>query len=560
MPSRSQPESHRALAFSTYADKVRGVWAGKFIGGTLGAPIEGLKEAHDYPFDLVPDGLAENDDTDLQLLWLHALEVRGVDLTAADLMTEWLEHVRAPWNEYGVAVANWERGLLPPESGRANNWFWHECMGCPIRAEIWGVIAPGAPHIAATYAAQDASLDHGGDSVEAEKFIAAVEAALFFESDLPTLLAIGLKEVDPGSRFAALVHDVQAWSARHDWREVRARILRRYGHPEVTHVLQNVGFALTGLLAGKGDFGRTLAITLDCGYDADCTAGIAGAILGGVLGYDRLPAKLRAAIPGEYRVSDWMHGFPRTGELEALTLACCHLGRDVAATKHTGVEVPLPPVPRPAPLAVQAVAVAPLPPLPTPAFPVWRVVGPFWRPWNERRQADLRGGEHGTPTLPSIQYFCHNQSGFELEFLDPTTLAFRSPLEPEMGEAWLEADSDRLPLARLEPFAGPGSYYAVTEFSVPTPRRAWLMLGATGPLAAWLNGQPIVRCESYQPLTPTTFPVAVELPAGSNRLVLKLAQTSQPLEAYAAFKRHEGKHWHQSFYETRLLWAPAPTA
>ena len=64
----------------TYLDKVLGCWAGKNIGGTLGAPIEGRREIFHYDFYINPmDGEpAPNDDLDLQLVWLKALEDTGV--------------------------------------------------------------------------------------------------------------------------------------------------------------------------------------------------------------------------------------------------------------------------------------------------------------------------------------------------------------------------------------------------------------------------------------------------------------------------------------------------
>ena len=63
-----------------YRDKVLGCWTGKNIGGTLGAPMEGQQKTwdiHFYTQDLggVP---APNDDLDLQLAWLKAVEENGV--------------------------------------------------------------------------------------------------------------------------------------------------------------------------------------------------------------------------------------------------------------------------------------------------------------------------------------------------------------------------------------------------------------------------------------------------------------------------------------------------
>lgn len=40
----------RKLDFATYKDKVMGCWAGKNIGGVLGAPFEGKRQVNDISF------------------------------------------------------------------------------------------------------------------------------------------------------------------------------------------------------------------------------------------------------------------------------------------------------------------------------------------------------------------------------------------------------------------------------------------------------------------------------------------------------------------------------
>lgn len=559
MPSVATQLSHtsprHSLNYATYLDAVHGLWIGKFIGGTLGAPIEGIKEQHNFKEDLVPAGIAENDDTDLQLLWLHALEEYGPLLTADELVREWREHVRAPWNEYGIAAANWERGVSPPESGRGNNWFWGECMGCPIRSEIWGVICPGAPALAARYASMDGSIDHFGDAVEAEKFFAAIEAGIFFEKDLERLLACGLQQIDPASRLTRLVGDVLKWSREFSWQESRRRLLAAYGHADMTHALQNVGFTLIGLLAGRHDFGRTLAITLNCGYDADCSAATAGAILGGILGYEGIPTRFREAVPATYRVSDWMRGFPREGSIRELSLACAHFGNDVAKAWQTGIQISGMPSERVPPLDVTRVPLVE----PTSArnpFPCWVVTGPYWRAWEEKKMSAPDSGEHGMPGLPSVQYFTHNHSGFDRNWLSPAQLAFDVlASNPDDLLYWMRpACSDVLPLDDIASGQSPACYYAAAEFDVANAAPRWMMVGATGPIECWLNGAQVLHSETYQPLTPTTFPLKVNVSAGRNRVMLKLARTSQPLGAYLAFKRDTGAHWHQSFYETSFEW------
>lgn len=62
-------------------------------------------------------------------------------------------------------------------------------MGCPIRAEIWGLIVPGNPALAAKLCVMDGTLDHAGNSVYFEQFWAAMIAQAFVDSDLNKLIA-----------------------------------------------------------------------------------------------------------------------------------------------------------------------------------------------------------------------------------------------------------------------------------------------------------------------------------------------------------------------------------
>ena len=78
-----------------YRSKVLGCWLGKNIGGTLGAPFEWRRQINDVSFytqDLGGEPLP-NDDLDIQLLWLIALEERGIDIDAHDLAEFWLLYV-----------------------------------------------------------------------------------------------------------------------------------------------------------------------------------------------------------------------------------------------------------------------------------------------------------------------------------------------------------------------------------------------------------------------------------------------------------------------------------
>ena len=85
-----------------YLDKVLGCWMGKNIGGTLGAPFEWKRQVNDVRFytqDLKGEPLP-NDDLDIQLLWLLAMEEQGVDIDSHTLAEYWCLFVGPHWAEY----------------------------------------------------------------------------------------------------------------------------------------------------------------------------------------------------------------------------------------------------------------------------------------------------------------------------------------------------------------------------------------------------------------------------------------------------------------------------
>jgi ADP-ribosylglycohydrolase len=304
------------LNINEYRDKVLGCWMGKNIGGTLGAPFEWRRQINDVNFytqELGGDPLP-NDDLDIQLLWLVALEEQGLTLDANLLAEYWCIYVTPHWAEYGNGKQNMRMGLLPPVSGSFNNPYKDSC-GAFIRSEIWACIAPGCPQLAARYAYQDAVLDHGnGEGTYAEVFCAVMESAAFVENDLSKLIDIGLSYIP---KDCAVARSAQtALKAHRDgktWQEARDMVLADYRGssmgeiPELTapydrekgfdkgkrgwDVPSNIGLLVLGLAYGEGDFEKTICTAVNCGEDTDCTGATAGSIFGIMRGYQSISPK-----------------------------------------------------------------------------------------------------------------------------------------------------------------------------------------------------------------------------------------------------------------------------
>lgn len=287
------PQRNIILDRETYRDKVMGCWRGKNVGGTLGGPLE-EKFGRDELFNVswypeLPEGGIPNDDLELQLIWFQALQEKGPGITARDLTEYWLDCVHYNFDEYGLSKANMLRGLPPPISGWHNNWF-RDCMGSPIRSEIWACIAPGNPEIAARYAFQDAICDHGGgESVYGEVFNAVVESCAFVMDDKLALIRVGLRSIPRESlTYKAIARAQELFLAGTDWVEARNKIKEEFFLPLAQYSPINMGFQTIGLLYGES-FEDAICKAVNCGWDTDCTGATVGAMLGIIHGASGLP-------------------------------------------------------------------------------------------------------------------------------------------------------------------------------------------------------------------------------------------------------------------------------
>ncbi len=299
-----------------YRDKVRACWYGKNIGGTLGAPFEWFRQENNISFytqDLKGNP-APNDDLDIQLLWLIALEEIGIKLDEHILADYWCNYVTPHWSEYGIAKINMRSGLLPPVCGVHRNEYKDSC-GAFIRSEIWACIAPGCPDIAAEYARMDGSLDHGmAEGTYAEIFCAALESAAFLINDISKLIEIGLSYIPSDCGVTKAVQKaVELHEQGMNLSDSRIAILKGFrggtslGNPDHTcesdrtlgldkgqngyDAPSNIAMLIWSLLAGQGDFGKTVCACVNMGEDTDCTAATAGSIFGLIHGMKGIEQK-----------------------------------------------------------------------------------------------------------------------------------------------------------------------------------------------------------------------------------------------------------------------------
>lgn len=286
-------------------DKIHAAWIGKNIGGTIGVPYEWTQEFLDVKgFTSKPGEPLPNDDLDLQLVWLHAIETEGPYHFNARMLSEyWIRGIVPEWNEYGIGKANLRDGIMPPLSGELHNNAWKHSNGAWIRSEIWACLTPGYPELTQQYVVADATVDHGfGEGTYAEMFVAALESLAFFNDSRIELVERALEFIPKDCRIANAVNlVVQEYKMKTPYREVRDMLVKQSADIGWFQAPANVGFVVIGLLYGEGDFKNSVLYAVNCGDDTDCTAGTVGAIMGILYGTEGIPKDWREHIGDEIK-------------------------------------------------------------------------------------------------------------------------------------------------------------------------------------------------------------------------------------------------------------------
>ena len=309
---------------SKIRSKELGAWLGRACGCMLGKSVECvrtnelipfLKETGNYPMyryiyrtDLEKtdvskytfnftgriyadeiDGMPVDDDTNYTIMAQRIIEKYGKDFTPYDISREWLS--AQPKDEYctaeRVAFCNFVNGYVPPQSAIYKNPY-REWIGAQIRADYFGYINPGNPKMAAEMAWRDASISHVKNGIYGEMFVAAMLAVAASCDNIEQIILGGLNEIPHTSR---LYEDVMSVVNAYKNGETREKCLDlvRAKYDEYTnhgwcHTNSNAMIVAASLLYGEGDFGKTICIAVETGYDTDCNGATAGSVLGMAMG------------------------------------------------------------------------------------------------------------------------------------------------------------------------------------------------------------------------------------------------------------------------------------
>ncbi|HWT23375.1 MAG TPA: ADP-ribosylglycohydrolase family protein [Solirubrobacteraceae bacterium] len=346
-----------AAGESSLGDRILGAWLGRCAGCALGKPVEiwpraairrYLEALGAYPLAAyvppppgrLPAGLPElnpswpestrgriagvprDDDVDYTILGLHILETHGVGFSTDDVAAAWLRHLPflQVYTAERAAYRNLIHGLRPPDTATHVNPF-REWIGAQIRVDAYAYARPGDPAGASRLAFADARLSHTANGLYGAMWAAALIAASFAEPAMPAALDSALAVVPVRSRLAEALAGVRRMHADGlGWEEARDELERRHGSLSPVHTINNAAVVAAALLWGDGDFGRTVGLAVQGGWDTDCNGATAGSAYGAMHGSRSLPRDW--TDPLDDRVRTAVYGFDgaRISDLAERTL------------------------------------------------------------------------------------------------------------------------------------------------------------------------------------------------------------------------------------------------
>lgn len=344
-------------------DKLCGAWVGRICGCLLGKPIEGirteallplLKRSGNYPMeryirstDIWPELKEQysfykeaetrrcygdqvsympfDDDTNYVVLALKVIEKYGKDFTPFDMSQEWmaLQPKVAYCTAERVAFCNFVKGLTPPESALYHNPY-REWIGAQIRGDYFGYINPGNPEFAAELAWRDASISHVKNGIYGEMMVAAMLASAAVTEDMEAIIRSGIAQIPEKSRLYESVKKVLDWyTCGVGQEECFARIHQEWDeHTDHgwCHTISNAMIVAAALLYGNGDYGKSIGMAVQTGFDTDCNGATVGSVLGMRNGISGISEEWSAPIQGTLETTIFGMGKVSIEEMVDITM------------------------------------------------------------------------------------------------------------------------------------------------------------------------------------------------------------------------------------------------
>lgn len=320
-------------------DKVKGAWYGRICGCLLGKPFEGIRSkdlnfvlkntdnyplkrymnqyeltddilkqvTYKFPVRIFPDNIENapaDDDTNYTVMASNIIDKYGKDFTPENVAHTWLVSQLKDFycTAERVAYINIIKGYSTAFSAVYKNPY-REWIGAQIRGDYYGYINPCDIETAAEMAWRDASISHVKNGIYGEMFVSAMLASCYVYNNIKDVINAGLSVIPQHSRLFERISNVRAFYEKgNSYYDFLSDLKKRYNEWEGydwCHTISNAEIVAAALLYGNDDYGKSVCMAVEAGFDTDCNGATVGSVMGLKKGFKNIGEKWHKPVNGK---------------------------------------------------------------------------------------------------------------------------------------------------------------------------------------------------------------------------------------------------------------------
>jgi hypothetical protein len=288
-----------------YEDRIRAAWLGQMAGALMGFQFEhrvaSVEFVRHLPEVYRKGFIPVDDDWYYEMVAVRAFEKYGTRMTVQQLGEQWKENNAGTWGSSEQTLRLLRRGIQAPDTGHPRyNSLWFS-IGPQFSADVYGMLAPGMPNLAARIAREYGHLNGYAEGVDGAVFMAGMVSLAFTESDPRAIVRKAAMLIHPSSPYRQCLDLVIAMAEQGSTAEAIAGTVEDRWHleyPATNNAVPNGGLTAISVWFGEGDFLETVnhAFRAADFTDADCNAANAAAVVGAMKGMKAIPDDIVKAL------------------------------------------------------------------------------------------------------------------------------------------------------------------------------------------------------------------------------------------------------------------------
>ena len=171
---------------------------------------------------------------------------------------------------------------------------------------------------------RDASISHIKNGIYGEMFTSAMIACAAVTDSIEDIILGGIAQIPATSRLyeaiSGVLEDYKSGVSQADCFKKIHTLFDEYSGHGWCHTISNAMIVAAALLYGGGDFGKSICMAVETGFDTDCNGATVGSVLGMRNGIDGIGEEWKKPVNDKIHTSIFRVGTVRISEMAKATL------------------------------------------------------------------------------------------------------------------------------------------------------------------------------------------------------------------------------------------------